>query len=219
MAVAFFDLDRTLLECNSGRLWMQSEWRAGRMDWGNVLWGSYWLLKYHLGYGGGLEEAYRQAVASLAGLDESLLSERTTRWFDREVAHRARPGARRVLEMHRERGDRLVLATSASVYEAKCAAEKWGLEPGISTSFEVENGCFTGSVGAWAFGDHKCLRAEQWAKQEGASLDDAYFYTDSKTDLKLLERVGHPVVVHPDRKLERIAEDRGWPVEYWDTEP
>jgi len=196
---------------------MTSEWRQGRLDARNVLWASYWMAKYHLGYSGGMEEAYSEAVTSLRGLEEATLVERTQEWFDREVVHRLRPGAIGALRRHRERGDRLVLATSASIYEAECAASIWELESGISTVFEVADGRFTGKIGAWAFGNYKCARAEAWAEEQGVSLEDAWFYTDSKTDLKLLERVGHPVVVHPDRRLARIAAQRGWPVEDWGT--
>ena len=55
----------------------------------------------------------------------------------------------------------------------------------------------------------------QYAQQLGQSLEDAWFYTDSVSDRALLERVGHPVVVHPDRKLAVLAVEQGWPVEDW----
>lgn len=217
MAVAFFDLDRTLIDCNSGRLWMQSEWKNGRIDLRTVAWGTYWLTKYHMGYAGGLEEAYRQGVRSLTGLLENELDEQTRTWFYEEVAHRLRPGARAALHAHRERGDRVVLATSASVYEARCAAKEWGLELGVSTSFTVAQGRFTGDIAEWGYGHHKWIAAQKWAEQEQESLDTAYFYTDSKTDLPLMEHVLHPIAVHPDRKLRRIARARGWPIVSWDT--
>lgn len=215
MHVAFFDLDRTLIDCNSGRLWMQSEWRAGRLGWRNVIWASYWISKYHLGFGGGLEEAYTQAVMTLKGLEESVLEERNARWFAAEVRHRLRPGALTTLQMHRARGDRLVLATSASVYEARLAAETWGLEPGISTAFGVSEGCFTGEISSWAFGDHKRTRALEWLEAEGMEPEQATFYSDSATDLGLLALVGHPVAVNPDRKLTAIARARGWEMADW----
>lgn len=215
MAVAFFDLDRTLIDCNSGRLWMQSEWKRGRIGLRTVAWGTYWLSKYHLGYSGGLEEAYRQGVQSIKGLREDEIEEQTHVWFHQEIAHRLRRGASAVLDTHRQRGDRIVLATSASIYEALCAAKTWDIELGVATSFKVANGRFTGEIDEWGYGPHKWTAAQRWAEREGETLDDAYFYTDSKTDLPLLERVGHPIAVHPDRKLRQIATMRGWPIQVW----
>jgi len=216
MAVAFFDLDRTLIDCNSGRLWMQSEWKQGRIGLRTVAWGTYWLTKYHLGYSGGLEEAYLQGVKSLTGQCENDIERQTHDWFHREVAHRLRRGALSVLAAHRQKGDRIVLATSASIYEARCAAKTWEMELGVSTSFVVEEGRFSGDVDEWAFGPHKWTAAQRWMEREGESLEEAYFYTDSKTDVPLMERVGYPVAVHPDRKLRQIALQRGWPIQMWD---
>ena len=50
------------------------------------------------------------------------------------------------------------------------------------------------------------------AEREGISLDESYAYSDSMTDLPLLELVGNPHAVNPDRELKAIAEERGWPV-------
>ena len=185
------------------------------MSWGDVAWGSWWMMRYHLGLGSGLTDVFERAVMTLEGMEESLLDERTRIWFDKEIRDRIRVGAKTALERHRQAGDRLVLATSASVYEAKCASEAWGLEPGISTHFEVKEGCFTGRIASFAFGDFKCDRVVEWAEDQEVDLKTAYFYTDSTTDLALMDRVGRPVAVHPDRKLLALARRRGWPVQHW----
>ena len=124
---------------------MQSEWKNGRIELRTVAWGTYWLTKYHLGYAGGLEEAYRQGVRSLTGLLENELDEQTRTWFYEEVAHRLRPGSRAALHAHREQGDRVVLATCTSVYEARCAAKEWGLELGVSHPSRSRRGDLPGT--------------------------------------------------------------------------
>ena len=64
----------------------------------------------------------------------------------------------------------------------------------------------------WAYGEAKASRVRELAGQRGYQLADCYAYSDSVTDLPLLETVGHPHAVNPDRSLRRIARDRGWPV-------
>ena len=77
-------------------------------------------------------------------------------------------------------------------------------------------GLFTGRVRKpLPYGTGKVTLAERLGQQVGFTLDDATFYTDSITDLPLLERVREPVVVNPDARLRRIAKQRGWPIETW----
>jgi putative phosphoserine phosphatase / 1-acylglycerol-3-phosphate O-acyltransferase len=77
----------------------------------------------------------------------------------------------------------------------------------------VRDGRFTGeAVRPVCYGDGKMYWAERFAAAEGLELDQSYFYTDSITDLPVLERVGEPRVVNPDPRLRRLALRRGWPV-------
>ncbi|MBT3222911.1 MAG: HAD-IB family hydrolase, partial [Proteobacteria bacterium] len=71
--IAFFDLDRTLLDCNSARLWLRHEWREGTINVKTALWASYWLLRYSLG-SGNIEHAIKAAVAHLEGQDEDVFA-------------------------------------------------------------------------------------------------------------------------------------------------
>jgi HAD superfamily hydrolase (TIGR01490 family) len=216
-SVALFDLDRTLLDCNSGRLWVAAEWREGRLGARDVAWASWWLLRYSVGIGEGLEAVFATAVATLADSREDELAARTDRWFDGEVAQRLRPGARKVLDAHRAAGDRVVLATSGSHYSALAAQRLWGFDDLVATRFEVVDGRFTGRIASLAYGAAKAARVVEWAHAEGVDLTECTFYTDSITDLDLMERVGRPVAVNPDRRLERVARARGWTVADWGT--
>jgi phosphoserine phosphatase len=65
------------------------------------------------------------------------------------------------------------------------------------------------------FGAGKVVAAEAWAARHGVDLADTTFYTDSYTDLPMLERVGRPVAVNPDPRLARTARRRGWPILRW----
>lgn len=215
MSVALFDLDRTLIDVNSGHLWVRHEWREGNIGVRQAAWAGWWLLRYRLGRVEGLDGVFEAAARAIAGESESALEARVERWFDQEVRRHLRPGGRAALERHREAGDRLVLATSGTLYAARAAAAAFGLDDVVCTELEVVDGVFTGQVGVLAVGRGKLDAVAAWAAREGVSLADCAFYSDSYTDVTLLEAVGTPVVVHPDGKLRRAAAERGWPVEDW----
>jgi HAD superfamily hydrolase (TIGR01490 family) len=215
VALALFDLDRTLLDVNSGRSWATSQWREGRIGARDLVWAAYWLIRYELGHESGLDAAMEAAARTVVGERESALEERVQRWFDREIRHHLRPGARAALAHHRARGDHLVLATSGTVYAARVAVAAFGLDAPVATTLEVVDGKLTGRFTALAMGEGKTRAVRAYAEARGDSLAEATFYTDSSSDRTLLEAVGHPRVVAPDRALARLAAQRGWPVEDW----
>ncbi|MEN0061962.1 MAG: HAD family phosphatase [Myxococcota bacterium] len=215
MGLALFDLDRTLIDVNSGRLWVSSEWRAGRLSALDVIWASWWLARYSLGWESGLERVFEAAAAGLEGVPEGEIADRVQNFLDRDLRHRLRPGGEKALEHHRSQGDKLVLATSGTQFAARSAVEAFGLQTFVCTELEILDGRFTGRIAALAVGDAKLHRCEAWAEANGHDLSQATFYSDSMTDVALLERVAHPVVVNPDRRLRWHAQQRGWPIEDW----
>ena len=215
MAVALFDLDLTLTDVNSGNLWVRNEWREGNIGVRQAVWAAWWLLRYRMGVVKGLDGVFDAAARAVEGTSEALLAERVQRWFDQEVRHHLRPGAQAALERHRQSGDRLVLATSGTLYAARAAAAAYGLDDVICTTLEVEDGRFTGRVDVLTVGPGKLAAVAEWAAAEGVDLADCTFYTDSYTDVTLLEAVGRPVVVNPDGALRRRARAEGWPIEDW----
>lgn len=196
---------------------MQAEWRAGRIGVRQVAWGTWLLARYSLGREVRMEEAFEQATATLAGSEEHLFADRTHAWFDAMVAARLRPGAVAALERHRSNSEPLVVATSGTVYAARAAQRAFGMDDAIGTSLEVVEGRFTGRIAGMGYGAAKRTLVEAWAAERGIDLAESSFYSDSITDLPLLEAVGTPVIVNPDRPLAREAVRRGWPVVDWGT--
>jgi len=213
---AFFDLDRTLIDVNSALLWACSEFRQGSLSWCQLLRVGYWALLYHFSL---VDAAHTAEVAVSHYRHRSLddLERRARAWFDREVSHRLRPGAREVLQGHREAGHTLVLLTTSFHFAAREAARTWGFDDWIANRpLADEAGRMTGAfVRPLCFGEGKVQRAVAWAEEHAVDLDLSYFYSDSYTDLPMLERVGHPRVVAPDPRLRRLARRRGWPILRW----
>lgn len=212
--VALFDLDGTLLDVNSGHLWLREEWRSGRITTGVAVRALYWFGRYALG-DDDLEHALEVAASLYAGEREAAVDAAVHAWFTRDLAHRLRPGARAALQAHREAGHTLVLATSSSQFAARCAVEAFGLDHGLSTVVAAQDGVLTGRVGVLGFGRHKLDLCRHWVSSRGLGLDACAFYTDSYSDISLLSEVTAPVAVNPDRRLARAARARGWPVVDW----
>ena len=95
-------------------------------------------------------------------------------------------------------------------------AKQVGIEHVLCTQLEVESGQLTGRLAApLCYGRGKVDCALDWAKPRGVELTESIFYTDSVTDLPMLEEVGEPRVINPDPRLERVARQRGWSIETW----
>lgn len=124
---------------------------------------------------------------------------------------RIRPGLHVVIEEHRMLGHRLYLATSQTIEAAQPIVDDLGFDGVVGTRLEVDGGEYTGRfVGGYCYGNRKADEVAEFCHAEGIDLDRSWFYTDSSVDVPLLERVGHPVVVNPDRALARVAVLRGW---------
>jgi HAD superfamily hydrolase (TIGR01490 family) len=215
---AFFDLDKTLLTVNSGALWLQRERRLGRITRWQTLQGVFYLFAYKF-RALDMESVTVKALETVRGEAEQTVREWTREWFRQEVTRFVAPGARQAIEHHRAQGHLLVLLTSSSLYASEAAVDHLGLDELICTRYEVQDGCFTGDLLRPAcYGAGKVALAEQFAVTQNVDLSRSYFYTDSFSDLPMLERVGYPVVVHPDLRLRWVATRAGWPILDWRAE-
>lgn len=212
---AFFDLDGTLLLTNSAKLWLRRERRVGRIDNWQVARALLRLAAYRVGVLD-MESTLRAALVPYRGIPEEQLRSETREWWQGEVRPLVAPGSRPVLERHRGAGDRLVLLTSSSRYAAEMAREDFGLDAILFQVYEVLEGRLTGEpLPPICYGPGKVAVAEAWATANDVDLARSSFYTDSVTDVPMLERVGHPFAVHPDARLGRVARSRGWPILDW----
>ena len=216
MAIAFFDLDRTLLAVNSASLWVRRELSEGNISRWDALRAASWLIRYKLGFGR-LEDVLAGAVGRLAGVSDAELKDKSGRFYREQLRTQFRPRAREVLEEHRARGDQLVMLTSSWGHLADLIAEELGMHAVLCNRFALdESGKLLGQLhGDICYGEGKVLHARRYAQEVGASLEDAVFYTDSYSDLPVLHVVGTPVVVNPDNRLRREAVRRGWPCVDW----
>jgi HAD superfamily hydrolase (TIGR01490 family) len=112
---------------------------------------------------------------------------------------------------HQAAGRKIVIVSSSPFEVVQPLAEHLGADEAIATRAELdESGNYTGELSFYAYGSSKAVALREIARRDGIDLTESYAYSDSVTDLPMLETVGHPVAVNPDRDLARIARDRGW---------
>ncbi len=216
MEAAFFDLDKTVIA------------RASMVAFGRPLRREGFISRRLM-----LRALYGQLVYLLLGADEQRLErvrEATltlTRGWDRDhiraiveetleevVEPIIYDEALALIREHRAAG-RLVMIVSASPEEVVAPlARHLGADGAIATRARVdEDGRYTGELEFYAYGPNKATAMRAFAEERGIDLAASYAYSDSATDVPMLEAVGHPVAVNPDRELLRIARERGWEVQ------
>lgn len=214
--LALFDMDRTLLSRETATLYVRYQRRVGEATTRDLARTSWWVFQYTLGVLD-MEAIAERALLSLVGKPEEEMRVRCESWFTTDVEGFIAEGGRRAVREHLERGDVCAIVTGASVYASTPLARRLAIPHVVSTVFDVDaDGRFTGKVvRPICVGEGKLARAEAFARDLGHRLEDAVFYTDSLSDLPLLDRVRDPVAVNPDPRLSRLARARGWRVERW----
>ncbi|NQD93805.1 HAD family hydrolase, partial [Pseudomonas sp. CrR25] len=124
--------------------------------------------------------------------------------------------AMRCLAQHRSAGDRILVISASAHFLVSAIAARLGIQDVLAIELERQHGGYSGRTeGVLTYREGKVTRLLAWLEQHGESLDGAYFYSDSRNDLPLLQRVSRPHAVNPDPVLRRHAEQAGWPVLHW----
>jgi HAD superfamily hydrolase (TIGR01490 family) len=212
---ALFDMDRTLVKQDTARLYTRYRRDRGEATWRDTLQVGYWAIQYTLGVIDAPNVA-RKALAEFRGTDESVLIEACKLWFKDYVLPQVQVEGRAAVARHRAEGHFVAIVTGATVYAAGPLATELGIDEVVCSELEVEAGRLTGQIiEPLCYGAGKLERARRLAEREGFDLAESTFYSDSITDLPLLEAVRHPQVVNPDARLRRAAKQRGWPIHVW----
>ncbi len=216
LKAALFDLDRTLLRVDSARLYTQFRRDRGEATLLDALRVGLWLTQYTLGVIDAPRVA-RKALEGFKGRTESWLLESCAEWFPKYVLPELQAAGRRAVETHLAAGDFVAIVTGATRYVAEPVAAELGIPHVICSELELDAaGCFTGRVvEPLCYGLGKIERTTRVAERVGFQVAESTFYSDSITDLPLLQVVARPVVINPDRRLRHVAQQRGWPIRRW----
>ncbi len=133
--------------------------------------------------------------------------------FEKVIRPSIFPGARKLIEEDRRQGYRLVLVSGELDFTLRPVVRYLGFERLVANSLELRSGVATGRLVPPVVAEQgKAALIERICTDLGAEASESKAYSDSSSDLPMLEVVGHPAAVNPDRRLKRVAKARGWPV-------
>lgn len=213
MALALFDLDNTLLVDDSDYLWGKFLSSQGLVDGHEY---ERQNLAYYEQYKAGRLDirAFLQfSLKPLATISAKELLRLREQFINTEIKPTIAPGAFKLLDQHRSRGDILLIITATNRFITGPIAALLGIDHLLATTPVLKNGAFTGDFSSPAcFREGKNTNLDIWLKRYRVDMTGSYFYSDSHNDLPLLERVDHAVAVDPDPTLKTRALQEGWPV-------
>ncbi len=147
------------------------------------------------------------------GMRREWLLELGERLFREEIQPSIYPGSKELVEADRSQGFRPVLLTGELDFALAGAARYFGFDAVISNALVYEKGAATGEVVAPLIAAEEKVKAiRRLCRQYDAEPAQCKAYSDSFSDAPMLESVGNPVAVNPDRRLRRVAQERGWPI-------
>jgi HAD superfamily hydrolase (TIGR01490 family) len=214
-AVAFFDLDKTIIAKSSTLAFSRPMFKAGLLS-GSTLAKAGIAQAYYQAFGADhqqLERIKGELSAMTKGWARDEIEALVTETVDEVVTPLVYAEALAVMEDHRGAGRRVVVISASPEEIVRPLCRHLGVSDVIATRAAVdEDGRYTGELDLYAYGPGKAEAMRAMAEEEGIDLEASYAYSDSITDLPMLEAVGHPVAVNPDAALRLIAEQRGWEI-------
>jgi HAD superfamily hydrolase (TIGR01490 family) len=211
MEAAFFDLDKTVISKSSSLALSRPFYKAGLVTRSQLLKGAYAQLVY-LMIGADekrMERAKDGMLALTKGWNEDEVEAVVSEALERVVDPYIYQEAIDLIALHKALGRKVYIVSSSPEGVVRPLAQSIGVDDVIATRAEVVDGKFTGNLEFYAYREQK---AEAIRKLEGIDLEGSYAYSDSITDLPMLEAVGNPVAVNPDRELRKIAQQREWKI-------
>jgi HAD superfamily hydrolase (TIGR01490 family) len=210
---AFFDLDKTIIAKSSTLAFSRSFYEGGLINRRSVLRSAYSQFVY---LAGGADHDQMQRMrdylsALCAGWEVQTVKDIVADTLHNIVDPLVYDEAVGLIEEHHVAGRDVVIVSSSGSEVVEPIGEMLGADRVIATRMVIEDGRYTGEIEFYAYAEEKAAAIRELAEREGYDLADCYAYSDSATDAPMLEAVGHPVAVNPDRALRRLAAERRWP--------
>jgi len=210
---AFFDFDGTVIYGYSATTYLREQVRRGDIKPKQLVELGKVMAQFGLG-NMNFSAMLTMASQFLKGIRESEYLEFSEALYMKHIAKLIYPESRALIEAHLKKGHTVALISAATPYQIMPAARELGIEHVKCSRLEVVAGKFTGSVlRPTCYGMGKVHAAEQIVNEYDLDVTQSFFYTDSDEDLQLLEYVGKPRPLNPNKRLRHIAKGRGWPVQ------
>jgi HAD superfamily hydrolase (TIGR01490 family) len=211
---AFFDLDKTIISRSSALAFVPSFYRHGLISRSAAVRGACGQFVFRsLGAGPGQMARMADQVSELCrGWSAEQVGEIVRGELATAIMPYVYPQARVLLAAHAAAGHDVIIVSSSGQEMVAPIGVLLGAGHVIATRMQVATGRYTGVMEFYAYGDAKAVSIRDLAAERGYRLADCFAYSDSVSDVPMLEAVGHPHAVNPDRALRKLARTRGWPV-------
>jgi HAD superfamily hydrolase (TIGR01490 family) len=211
---AFFDLDKTVIAKSSTLAMGGPLYRGGLIGRRAVLSGSYAQFVFLLhGADARRMDRMRDTITQLCrGWSVAQVREIVDQTLEELIIPMVHAEAVELIRQHQAEGRDVVLVSSSGAEVVEPIGALIGVDHVVATRMRVAEGCYTGEIEFYAYGPHKATAISELAAERGYELSQCYAYSDSITDLPMLEVVGHPYAVNPDRALARTATERQWQI-------
>jgi HAD superfamily hydrolase (TIGR01490 family) len=211
---AFFDLDKTVIAKSSALVFSRPLYRSGLINRRDVLRSAYAQFVYVLGGADHDQmERMREYLSALTeGWDADQLREIVAEALQEAVEPIIYEEAANLIDEHHAAGRDVVIVSSSGQEIVELIGAMLGADHSIGTRVAIVDGQYTGQIEFYAYAENKAHAMRDLADEQGYDLSQSYAYSDAATDLPMLESVGFPSVVNPDRPLRREAMARDWPI-------
>lgn len=210
--VAFFDVDHTLLNLNSGEAILRRAYKEGQLSRSRFIQAFLLAILYKIK----LVSPYtimQKFAGWMAGSKRSAFEIFCRHLAGDVLLPSLRPEIIREIEVHRKQGASLVILSSTIRSVCEPIADHFGMHAILSSDLEVVDGIYTGKAArSFCFRDEKLRCMRQYLQETGHSAESAFFYGDSTDDLPALREVGNPICVFPGRRLRKHARKNGWKI-------
>lgn len=217
MEAAFFDLDKTIVARSSPLVLGRSFFKEGLISRSSLMKSLYAQLMFQL-MGADEEKMERmraEAAKLTAGWEQEKVRRVVTEVLEEVMSPLIYAEALELMHDHREAGRLICIVSSSPQEVVEPLAQMLSVDRYIATRPKIVDGKYTGDLDFYAYGPHKATAMRSLADEVGIDLEGSYAYSDSITDLPMLESVGHPVVVNPDKGLRRLATEREWEIAWF----
>lgn len=213
---AFFDVDDTIVVgTNTLLLYIKYLVRHGMMSRWQVAKGVLYSALHKLNLIN-VERLLDKMAEPYKNRSHSDMQDLTEDWFASDVIPHLSKDAKDMIQWHKDQGHVTVILSSATQYVCHAVRDFFKMDASLNTEVIVENGILTGQIRKpICYKEGKVHHALAFAKEHNIDFQQCYFYTDSVSDLPMLERVGSPRIINPDPLLKRHAIKRNWPVQIW----
>ena len=217
---AFFDLDKTIIAKSSTLAFSRPFYAGGLITRRSVLRSAYAQFVYLVGGADHDQmEKMREYLSTLStGWDVQTVREIVADTLHHIVEPLVYDEAVSLIEEHQLAGRDVVIVSASGAEVVEPIGEMLGADGVIATRMDIAEGRYTGEIDFYAYAANKATAIQRLAEEKGYDLSRSYAYSDSITDLHMLEIVGHPHAVNPGKELRKVAASRGWPV-LWFSRP